>query len=147
MIKSIFDELPGDIPPAAALLGWNLLALDTDDPWIKIEFTGKNSFTSPSGFVQGGFLVAMLDEAMGSLITAVSGGTEFPTTITVSVDFIRPALPGKIIGEGRITKKGRKIAFLEGKLFAPDGKLLARSTASSKIISYPTEKKKNVIVS
>lgn len=135
--RTIFDELPGEMPPAAALLGWDVLKIDEERETIRIAFEGKPEFTSPSGFIQGGFLTAMLDEAMGSILTAVSKGTQLPATMSMTIDFARPALPGRLIGEGRITQKGREVIFLEGKLFDANSKLIARSTACSKILKFP----------
>jgi len=130
---SIFDEL-GQRPPAAELLDWQFVEFNEEENRIRVSFAGSAGFVSPSGFIQGGFLVAMLDEAMGCTVTAASKAQLFTTTISMSVDFIRPASPGRIVGEGRITSMGKSVAFLEGKLFDEAGKLLVRATSSCKLI-------------
>ena len=130
---SIFDQL-GQRPPAAELLDWQFVDFDETENRIRVSFDGHQRFTNPSGFLQGGFLCAMLDEAMGCVITASTNAALFTTTISMSIDFVRPARPGRIFGEGRITSMGKTVAFIEGKLFDEQDRLLARSTASSKLV-------------
>lgn len=131
---SIFDEL-GQRPPAAELLDWQFVDFDETEKRIRVSFGGSVGFTNPSGFIQGGFLVAMLDEVMGCAVTAATRAAQFTTTISMSVDFVRPASPGRIVGEGRITSMGKSVAFLEGKLFDGEGKLLARATSSCRLVA------------
>lgn len=133
MPQSVFDTL-GNKPPAAELVGWELIEFDKSRKWIKIAFLGREDFTNPTGFVQGGFLVAMLDELMGSAIIMSTDAASLATTISINVDFIRPSPVGRIVGEGEVTNLGKSIAFVEGKLFDPDHALLARATASCKLI-------------
>ena len=42
-------------PPAAALLGFELLAIDPEQGTIRVRFTARPEFTNPIGAVQGGF--------------------------------------------------------------------------------------------
>ena len=133
MPKSVFDDL-GNKPPAAELIGWELMESDKQRKWVKIAFAGRPEFTNPTGFVQGGLLAAMLDELMGSAIIVATDGAALSTTISLTVDFIRPGPVDRLIGEGQVTNLGKSIAFVEGKLFATDGKLLSRATASCKLL-------------
>lgn len=130
---SIFDQL-GEMPPAAALLGWQFVDFDEEQGLIRVSFEASPQFVSPSGFIQGGFLVAMLDEVMGCAVTAASKAQSFTTSISISIDFLRPASPGRVLAEGRITSMGKSVVFLEGKLFNDAGKVLARATSSCKLI-------------
>ena len=52
-------------PPAASLLGFQLLEIDESKGTIRVRFTAKPEFTNPIGVVQGGFLAAMLDDTLG----------------------------------------------------------------------------------
>lgn len=131
---SIFDRL-GDKPPAAALLGWRLLACDREQGWVQVAFEGRREFANPTGSIQGGYLAAMLDEAMGSALIVATDGAFLATTISMSTDFIRPASLGSIQAEGRVVSLGKSIAFLDGNLRGADGKLVARATASCKLVA------------
>ena len=44
------------------------------------------------------------------------------------------AKPGPIVGEANVTQLGKTIAFVEGKLMAEDGAVLATATASARLI-------------
>ncbi len=131
--SSVFDRL-GAMPAAAELLGWHLLAFDKEAGWARIGFAGRPEFANPRGHVQGGLLAAMLDEAMGSALNIATDAAFLSSTISMTTDFVRPAPPGMLQGEGRVTSLGRSVAFLEGKLLGPDGKLVARATASCKLV-------------
>jgi len=50
------------------------------------------------------------------------------------VNFLSPAKPGPIIGEARVTQLGKTIAFVEGKLMAGDGTVLAMASASERLL-------------
>jgi uncharacterized protein (TIGR00369 family) len=131
---SVFDRL-GKAPPAAELLGWKLLACDREQGWARLSFEGRAEFANPTGYVQGGYLAAMLDEAMGSALIVATDGGFISTTISMSTDFIRPAPIGRIVAEARVTSLGRSLAFLEASLTGADGKRLARATASCKLVA------------
>ena len=113
------DDLP--IPPYAQLLGWRPLDARTQEGWIKVAFEGKQEFCNRAGFVQGGFLSAMLDPAMAATVILMSEGRLYTSTVSITVNFLAPAKPGPIIVEARVTKLGKTIAFVEGNLLAQDG--------------------------
>lgn len=133
MTDSVFDHLPA--PPSARLLGWRLVDHDADRGWIRIGFDGKRDFRNPAGFVQGGILAAMLDDTMGPAVWLKSGGTLYTATIEMSVSFLAPAKPGPLFGEGTVLQLGSTIAFLEGRLLDGAGKLLARASASARLVA------------
>lgn len=134
MALTIFDDLP--IPPAARLLGWKLIALDLQAGTIEVEFDARVDFTNPSGFVQGGFLAAMLDDTLGPAAFALTGGKRMTTTIDLHVHYVRPVLPGRVTTRANVVNLGATVAFLEGKLFGPDGKLSAFAAASAVLTDY-----------
>lgn len=107
---------------------------DPGEGWIKLAFDGKPEFCNPAGFIQGGMLSAMLDDTMGPAVLVMSEGRLYTTTISMTVNFLAPAKPGPIIGEAKVTQLGRTIAFVEAKLMAEDGTLLATATASERLL-------------
>lgn len=129
---SIFDALP--MPPVAKTLGWTLRAVDPDAGTIEIGFTAGEAFTNPTGAVQGGFVAAMLDDTMGPAVFAMGRGEIFAPTLDLHVSFVRPARPGAFIGKGRVVSLGKSIAFLEGELFDEAGELVARASATARVM-------------
>ncbi len=87
--------------------------------------------------MQGGFLAAMLDDAMGPALFTTLGAEDFAPTIEMKVNFVRPARPGPIIAEGAVVHKTRSLAFLEGKLTTEDGELIATATATARMFPRP----------
>ena len=132
MIATALDDFTA--PPSSKLLGWHLLDVRPKDGWIRIGFEGRKEFCNPAGSVQGGILSAMLDETMGPAVFVMTEGKLYTATITMTVNFLAPAKPGPIVGEANVIQIGKSIAFVEGKLMAEDGRVLATATTSLRLI-------------
>lgn len=132
-ISTILDRFP--TPPCATLLSLDTLEADREMGRVKIAFTALPEFCNASGNVQGGFLAAMLDDCMGPAILIATNAESFPSTIDLNVQFLAPAQPGRLIGKGRVVKIGNTIGFVEAELEDTSGRLIARATASVRIIA------------
>jgi uncharacterized protein (TIGR00369 family) len=120
-------------PPAAALLGWELVSVDPDAGTIEVAFTASNQFLNPVGVIQGGFLTAMLDDTLGPALVATLGPDQFALTVDLHVQFLRPARPGRLTGRGRVVRRGQDVAFLAGELRDDSGQIVAAATATALI--------------
>lgn len=133
MSEGYFEAIQaGRLPPpeCAKTLGLEIIGFDLAAHTVELEFDGRPEFANPIGIVQGGFLSAMLDDAMGlAAATAMKLG-EFSPTLNLNVQFHRPAKIGKLRGTGRITMRGKDIFHLAADLFQ-DGKLIATATATA----------------
>src|SRR5665213_920668 len=132
MIRTALDEFTA--PPSSRLLGWHLLDARPKDGWVRIGFDGKPEFCNPAGFIQGGILSAMLDDTMGPAVFVMTEGKLYTATITMTVNFLIPAKPGPITGEANVTPLGKTIAFVEGRLMAENGAVLATATSSARLV-------------
>ncbi|NVM88051.1 PaaI family thioesterase [Variovorax sp. SG517] len=121
-------------PPTADLLGQRVLGFDRARGTIRLSFTATDAFLNPAGAVQGGILAAMLDDTMGPALWVLNGEETYSVTIDFSVSFLAAAKPGLLYGEGRVVQRGRSIAFLEAQLGDADGRIVARSTATARIV-------------
>lgn len=130
-----WDFLEGRVapPPAAVLLGWELIAVDPEAGTIEVAFTATEQFLNPIGVVQGGLLSAMLDDTLGPALVATLGPGEFAPTSDLHVQFLRPARPGRLIGRGRIVRRGRDVGFMAGELVDENGEFVAVATATAQI--------------
>ncbi|MBW8815390.1 MAG: PaaI family thioesterase [Caulobacterales bacterium] len=131
-VSTALDALPR--PPCADLLGWEVVDARPADGWIRIRFEGRPEFRNPAGFIQGGLLAAMLDDTMGPAMFVHSEGRLFPPTIDMHVSFLAPARVGPLFGEGQVVQAGKSIAFLEARLMDADGVVVARATASARLV-------------
>jgi uncharacterized protein (TIGR00369 family) len=136
VIASVFDKFP--MPPCARHLGWTLLDFDVAKGWAKMSFAARPEFLNPAGFVQGGFVSAMLDDTMGPAVMIATEGRSYTVTTGLNVQFIAPARAGTLFGEGQVVSLGKTIAFLEAKLRDADGRLVATATSSARLV--PVEK-------
>jgi acyl-CoA thioesterase len=84
------------------------------------------------GWLQGGMLVAIADEAMALALYPLLAKNEGIATIAESTSFIRGVRKGTIRAEARVVKKGRRVAFMEAEVWGDDGEkiLLSRTSAS-----------------
>jgi uncharacterized protein (TIGR00369 family) len=120
-------------PPAAALLGWELLAVDPEAGTIEVAFTASDRFLNPFGAVQGGLLAAMLDDTLGPALVATLGPGELAPTTDLHVQFLSPARPGRLVGRGRIVRRGGTVGFMAGELVDESGTVVATATATAQV--------------
>ena len=132
MVKTALDNIK--MPPAAKLLGWQVVDAKPAEGWLKLRFDGKPDFCNPAGFIQGGILTAMLDDTMGPAVMVMTEGKFYTTTISLTVNFMASAKPGPLIAEARVIQLGKTIAFMEGKLTAEDGTLIATATTTARLL-------------
>jgi uncharacterized protein (TIGR00369 family) len=126
--RRLLDELP-----VAKLLGAEAIAWHEKGERAEMAFTARPEFCNLMGNVQGGLLTAMLDMAMAfSVICAMEEGHVVPS-LEIHTSYIAPARQGRILAEGRPVRRGRNIAFMEGRLTDESGKLLATGTATGQI--------------
>ncbi len=123
------------LPPIASHLGWRLVSWNAESSIIRVEFLARPEFLNPAGYVQGGMLCAMLDDTMGSAVVAATGGNVFPSSIDMHVSFLAAANSGYLYGTGQVAQLGKTIAFLAGTLQDTGGKVLARASASARVVS------------
>jgi uncharacterized protein (TIGR00369 family) len=128
----LLERMNRFVPPTALLLGQELLEVDSKAGRVRMKFQPVKECCNPMGNVQGGFVVAMLDDAAAFAAIVKSGERIGIPTIELKASFFAPAKAGvPLFAEGRCIKLGRRIAFMEADLFDEAGTLLARLTTSA----------------
>jgi uncharacterized protein (TIGR00369 family) len=80
------------------------------------------------GVVHGSVTVAVLDTAMGHAMDSLLGPGEFCSTTQLSVQFLRAVRPGaRLEAVGEVSRRGRRIAYLEGVCRDEAGEVVARA--------------------
>jgi uncharacterized protein (TIGR00369 family) len=89
-------------------------------------------FLNPAGIVQGGFIAAMLDSAMGASAVTGAGKKNISVANTeMKVSFLRPAKLGSTLTcTAQVLKPGSVISFLEAKVIDEAGLLIATASSS-----------------
>lgn len=116
--------------PSSTSLGFELLSLDMKKMSVRVRFDGKPEFCNPAGVIQGGYLVAMMDDAIGMLAGMKAGKAKLPSTVDLHTHFLRPVRKGVIEVAARLRNVGRAMVFAEAELYDSRGKEAARSAAS-----------------
>lgn len=112
-----FEYLPEGVP-------------DAEKEVCRLTFPVTDMLRNPQGSLHGGAMASAMDISMGHLVKKIAGPG---ATIELKVQFMRPVVEGTVACEGRFTKKGRSLSFMESRLFGPDGKLAALATATWKM--------------
>jgi uncharacterized protein (TIGR00369 family) len=125
--KMVDGRLPR--PPYADTLGLQFAEIDGERGAIETKFEAKPEFLNPAGNVQGGFLAAMLDDTMGTALSATLDLGQFAPTVNLNVQFHRPAGLGPLKGLGRVLMRGRETCHGSAELWQND-KIVATSTGT-----------------
>lgn len=118
-------------PPCSDTLGMRLAALSQDEQWVRMEFDVPRMFANPTGAVQGGFISAMMDEAMSTAVIIASNVTMTAPTLEMKTSYLKRLMPGPASVTARILKLGKSAAFMEADCFDGEGALVARATATA----------------
>jgi uncharacterized protein (TIGR00369 family) len=116
--------------PFFCLMGIDVVSVGKGNAVLRMEV--RPDMLNGAGWLQGGIFTALADEAMALALYSLLSPQEGIATISESTSFIRGVRDGVIIAEGRVIKKGRRVAFAEGDV-TPDQKekeVLARTSAA-----------------
>jgi len=97
-------------------------------------------FLNPAGLVQGGFLSAMMDSAMGaSAVTGAGDRKVFVANTEMKSSFLRPAVLGDFLScTAVVLKPGSVISFVEARITNQRDELVA-TASSTYLIRVRTE--------
>jgi uncharacterized protein (TIGR00369 family) len=129
-------------PPSAKWLGMEVLGWDRETMTLRLAFNPPRDVINFGGVVQGGFLIAMMDDAMGFNCFISLGMANRQASIDVHTHFLRAVQHGRVEVEARVVRAGRSVAFLEAELYGPDGELSARAVSSMKLTAIAGNEKK-----
>lgn len=80
-------------------------------------------FANPAGIMQGGFLGAFADSAMGAAaVTFVEGRKVFAANAEMKISFLAAVPPGAALWcTAEVVSGGRRVAFVEASIVAREG--------------------------
>ena len=82
---------------------------------------------NPYNMAHGGFIFGLGDTAMGSLVRT-TGKTG--VTLTANINYLRPAIEGKIKAVAHIIKNGNKTCYVEANIYDEKEKIIASMNAT-----------------
>lgn len=98
-----------------------------------VEMNVMDEVKQMYGTVHGGILGTLIDMAMASAVTSTMSEEENAVTVDLSLHYLSAAKEGKLIGKGKVIKRGKRMAFLEANIYSDD-RLLVTGSASFMII-------------
>jgi uncharacterized protein (TIGR00369 family) len=126
------------VPPNSDLtLG--MVCLDKATPgrctW---RMTADERFANPAGIMQGGFLGAFADSAMGAAaVTFVKGRKVFAANAEMKISFLAPVPRGAVLTcTAEVVSGGSTVAFVEASIWSgatgaeSEGRLVARANST-----------------
>jgi acyl-CoA thioesterase len=116
--------------PFFCLMGIDVISIEPGTAELKMQV--RPDMHNGAGWLQGGILVAIADEAMALALYSLLSGTEGIATISESTSFIRGVQEGDILAKARVIRKGRRVAFAEGEVYSVNEgiTMLSRTSAA-----------------
>jgi uncharacterized protein (TIGR00369 family) len=118
---------------------FNLKYEDDDNEVFRFSALFPEESANPMGFVQGGMISAVLDDATSVVMISGYKGKKAPLTTDLHVLFHRPMPVGRANIEVKIIKLGNRSATAEGRIYSTDNKLVATLLHSAQPVDRPPQ--------
>jgi uncharacterized protein (TIGR00369 family) len=102
---------------------------------VVVEIHAGPQHRQGAGVVQGGVITQIADAAMGMSLATMQEDRVWNTTIELKINFLRPAIDGRLRAVGRVVEIKQSLLFGEADVFDEQGRLIA--TASSTCMAVP----------
>lgn len=113
------------------LIEARIIAYDPATMTVTASYVAPQCLSSPRGWVQGGFVAGFLDHVMGAAYFRATDGEASGLNLDLNMNLLRPVQIGPLTGKGWVVKMGRRVIYLAGELYGPEGELLATSTSTA----------------
>jgi uncharacterized protein (TIGR00369 family) len=122
------------VPPNCDLtLG--MVCIDKSEPGRSVwRMLADERFANPVGVVQGGFVAAFADSAMGAASVTFAASSErkvFSANAEIKVSFLKPAKVGSTLTcTAYVISGGNRAAFIEAEVTDEDGRMIAKASST-----------------
>jgi uncharacterized protein (TIGR00369 family) len=112
-----------------------MVCVDKSEPGRTVwRMCADERFANPAGMVQGGFIGAMADSAMGSATITfanASGRKVFSSNVEMKTSFLAPVRAGtRLECRATVVSGGARVAFAEAEVVDEEGRLVARASST-----------------
>ncbi|HSW13614.1 MAG TPA: PaaI family thioesterase [Solimonas sp.] len=113
-------------------IAFRLAAIDHDSCRVELDILPQHF--QPFGIVHGGVLATLIDTA-----TFWAGFMRLPqdaglVNVDLKLNYLKPAVSGKLVAEGRCLRPGRQISYTEAYVRDEAGELLAHGTSTLMVL-------------
>ncbi|HEY6622640.1 MAG TPA: PaaI family thioesterase [Acidimicrobiales bacterium] len=121
--------------PSNCELTLGMVCIDKSQPGRTVwKMLADERFANPAGIVQGGFLAAFADSAMGSATVTFAKARQtrvFSANVEMKTSFMAPARVGETLEcAAEVVSGGTRVAFVEADVTDSTGRLLSRSSST-----------------
>ena len=119
-----------DANPFFCLMGIDIVSYEAGKAVLTLQV--RPDMHNGVGWLQGGILVALADEAIALALYPLLKEDEGIATISESTSFVKGVQEGVITAEANVIKKGRRVAFAEAEVFLHNGEktMVSRTSAA-----------------
>ena len=118
-------------PGFTALVGADAPTAEDGEARLEVEVDERH--LNPAGTVHGGMLATLVDTTMGAAVRSAAEG-EAPATSQLSVTYLRPGKPGRLVVTATVRKRGESLTVCEADV-TQDGKSLVHALATFALIA------------
>jgi uncharacterized protein (TIGR00369 family) len=97
---------------------------------VVLELVAGPQHRHGGGVVQGGVITQIADAAMGMSLATLQPDGIWNTTIELKINFIRPAIEGRLRAVGRVVEMRETLLFSEADVVDERGRLVARASST-----------------
>src|ERR671934_2358554 len=97
---------------------------------VVLELVAGPRHRHGGGVVQGGVITQIADAAMGMSLATLQPDGIWNTTVELKINFIRPAVEGRLRAVGRVVDMGDALLFSEADVLDERGRLVARASST-----------------
>ena len=97
---------------------------------VVVELIAGPQHRHGGGVVQGGVVTQIADAAMGMSLATLQEDGMWNTTIELKINFIRPAIKGRLRAVGRVIEMRQTLLFSEADVFDDEERLVARASST-----------------
>jgi uncharacterized protein (TIGR00369 family) len=100
-----------------------------------VEIDLDHNHLQPFGLVHGGAFASIIDAAtFWAIFYEIEDQNAGATSVDLKLNYLAPAMSGKLIAKGRQIKHGRTLGYAEAQVTNENGKILAHGTSTLMII-------------
>lgn len=105
---------------------------DAEDGSARLEVEVDDRHLNPAGSVHGGMLATLVDTVMGSAVRSAVKD-ESPATSQLTVTYLRPGKPGRLLVTAEVRKRGENLTVCEAGV-EQDGRALVHALATFALV-------------
>jgi uncharacterized protein (TIGR00369 family) len=107
------------LPPFNQYLGIDVTRMAGGEAEAVVDL--KPHHTNNRGVAHGGVVLSLLDSAMGAAVISAIPKEWWCATTGLSVQFVAGPREGRVVGVGRVLKRGKSVAFVHGEAHDASG--------------------------